>query len=175
LAQLIADAQLAATKGAGAQIAFMNPFGVRSALVPGAEGTLKFGDIYAVQPFGNTLVTQSVTGAELKAVLEQSFDANGPQQVLIPSEGFAYSYDLSKPVGNRVVGMSLGGAAIDPAANYRVTTNSFLAQGGDSFTLLAKQREAVIGISDLDALQAWLEAVPLRAVPEALRVSEFRH
>ena len=175
LAQLIADAQLAATNSAGAQIAFMNPFGVRSALVPGAEGTLKFGEIYAVQPFGNTLVTQSLTGAELKAVLEQSFDANGPQQPLIPSEGFAYSYDLSKPVGNRIVGMSLNGTAIDPAATYRVTTNSFLAQGGDSFTLLAKQREAVIGINDLDALQAWLEAVPLRVVPGALRVSEFKH
>jgi len=174
LAQLIADAQLAGTKSAGAQIALMNPFGVRSALVPGAENALKFGDIYAVQPFNNTLVTQSLTGAELKAVLEQSFDGNGPQQPLIPSEGFAYSYDLSKPVGERIVGMSLGGVAIDPAATYRVTTNSFLAQGGDSFTMLAKQREAVIGISDLDALQVWLEAVPLRAVPEALRVSEFR-
>ncbi|MEY4952991.1 MAG: hypothetical protein RL299_1415 [Pseudomonadota bacterium] len=174
LAQLIADAQLAATKSAGAQIAFMNPFGVRGALVPGAGNTLKFGDIYAVQPFANTLITQSLTGAELKALLEQSFDAQGPQQPLIPSEGFVYSYDLSKPVGSRIVAMSLGGVAIDPAATYRVTTNSFLAQGGDSFTALAKQREAVIGINDLDALQAWLEAVPLRAVPDALRVSEFR-
>jgi 5'-nucleotidase len=107
-------------------------------------------------------------------VLEQSFDANGPQQPLIPSEGFAYSYDLSKPVGNRIVGLSLNGAVIDPAATYRVTTNSFLAQGGDSFTLLAGQREAVIGMTDLDALQFWLEAVPLRAVPDALRVSELR-
>ncbi|MBS3928781.1 MAG: bifunctional metallophosphatase/5'-nucleotidase [Sphingomonadales bacterium] len=174
LAQLIADAQLAATKSAGAQIAFMNPFGVRAALVPGAGNMVKFGDIYAVQPFGNTLITQSLTGAQLKAVLEQSFDAQGPQQPLIPSEGFAYSYDLSKPVGSRIVAMSLNGVAIDPAATYRVTTNSFLAQGGDSFTALAGQREAVIGISDLDALQAWLEAVPLRAVPDALRVSEFR-
>ncbi|MBA4162422.1 MAG: bifunctional metallophosphatase/5'-nucleotidase [Novosphingobium sp.] len=174
LAQLIADAQLAATKSAGAQIAFMNPFGVRAALVPGAGNAVKFGDIYAVQPFGNTLVTQSLTGAELKAVLEQSFDAQGPQQPLIPSEGFAYSYDLSKPVGSRIVALSLNGVAINPVASYRVTTNSFLALGGDSFTALAGQREAVIGISDLDALQAWLEAVPLRPVPEALRVSEFR-
>ena len=174
LAALIADSQLAATRGAGAQIAFINPFGVRAALVPASDGSVKFGDIYAVEPFGNSLVTQSLTGAELKAVLEQGFDANGPEQALIPSAGFAYSFDRSRPEGDRIAALTLDGKPLDPAATYRVTTNSFLAQGGDSFTLFAKQRTAVIGVIDLDALQAWLEAVPLRAVPSEQRVAEIR-
>ena len=174
LAALIADSQLAATRGAGAQIAFINPFGVRAALVPASDGSVKFGDIYAVEPFGNSLVTQSLTGAELKAVLEQGFDANGPEQALIPSAGFAYSFDRSRPEGDRIAALMLDGKPLDPAATYRVTTNSFLAQGGDSFTLFAKQRTAVIGVIDLDALQAWLEAVPLRAVPGEQRVAEIR-
>lgn len=167
---LIADAQLAATSGAGAQIAFMNPFGIRKPIAPEADSSVNFGAIYAAQPFNNTLITQSLTGAELKAVLEQGFDADGPQQVLTPSAGFSYSIDLSKPIGERVVAMSLNGVPIDPAATYRVTTNSFLAGGGDSFSLLSRQRDAVVGGSDIDALEAWLKAVPPRAVPSEDRV-----
>lgn len=172
LAMLIADAQLAATQSAGAQIAFMNPFGVRAPLTPGAGGALTFGDIYAVQPFNNTLVTQSLSGAELKAVLEQGFDATGPEQALIPSAGFSYSYDKSRPVGQRITAMRLNGQPIDPNGMYRVTTNSFLAQGGDAFTILSAQRTAQIGISDLEALEAWLKGTTPRAVPGELRVSE---
>ncbi|MFM5918084.1 MAG: bifunctional metallophosphatase/5'-nucleotidase [Novosphingobium sp.] len=175
LGQLIADSQLAASKNAGAQIAFMNPFGVRTGLVPRDGGLLTFGDLYAVQPFSNTLVTQTMTGAEIKAVLEQGFDANGPNQALTPSAGFAYRYDLSRPVGDRVFDLTLDGKPLDLAASYRVTTNNFLAQGGDSFTLLAKQREAATGGVDLDAMQAWLEAVPLRAVPSEERAVEVKH
>ena len=157
-----------------AQIALTNPFGVRAALVPASDGTVKFGDIYAVEPFGNTLITQSLTGAELKAVLEQGFDGNGPVQALIPSAGLAYRYDLKRPVGDRITALTLDGQPIDLAATYRVTANNFLAQGGDSFSLLAKQRDAVIGGIDLEALQAWLEAVPLRAVPSNERVTEIK-
>ena len=175
LAALIADSQLAATRAAGAQIAFMNPFGVRAPLVPASDGAVKFGDIYAVEPFGNTLVTQSLTGAELKAVLEQGFDDNGPEQALIPSAGVVFNFDRTRPVGARITALTLDGQPIDPAATYRVTTNNFLAQGGDSFTLFATQRDAVIGVVDLDALQAWLEAVPLRAVPIQERVIEVKH
>ena len=174
LGQLIADSQLAGTQTAGAQIALTNPFGVRAPLVPGPAGAVKYGDIYAVQPFGNTLITQSLTGAELTAVLEQGFDANGPVQALIPSSGLTYRYDLTRPIGARVSDISFEGHALDPAATYRVTTNNFLAQGGDSFTLLAAQRAAVTGGTDLDAMQAWLEAVPLRAVPSEPRAVEVK-
>ena len=104
-------------------------------------------------------------------MLEQGFDDNGPLQVLSPSAGFGFRFDLSRPVGNRVVEMVLNGQPIDPAANYRVTTNSFLANGGDSFSLFARQREAVTGMSDLDALEAWLKSVPPRQVPAEVRAS----
>ena len=169
LGQLIADSQLAATREAGAQIAFMNPFGIRAALVPAADTTIRFGDIYAVEPFGNTLITQTMTGAELKAVLEQGFDASGPEQALLPSAGFSYNYDPKQPPGSRIVSLTLDGKPIDPAASYRVTTNNFLAQGGDSFTVFAQQRDAVIGGVDLDALQAWLQSSELRTVPSEER------
>lgn len=172
LGNLIADAQLAATRSAGAQIALMNPFGIRAALVPAADGAVTFGDIYAVQPFNNVLVTQSLTGAQLKAVLEQGFDAQGPEQVLAVSAGFSFRYDRSRPVGERIVAMTLDGQPIDPAATYRVTSNNFLAQGGDSFTALAAQREATIGMSDLDALEAWLKVSPARAVTDEQRAVE---
>ena len=174
LGQLIADSQLAGTQSAGAQIALTNPFGVRAPLVPGSAGAVKYGDIYAVQPFGNTLITQSLTGAELTALLEQGFDGNGPVQALIPSAGLTYHYDLTRPIGARVSDISFEGRPLDPAATYRVTTNNFLAQGGDSFTLLAAQRAAVTGGTDLDALQAWLEAVPLRAVPSGPRAVDVK-
>ena len=171
LGNLIADAQLAASAGAGAQVTFMNPFGIRTSLNPAPDGTLTFGDIYACQPFTNTLITQSMTGAELKAVLEQGFDDNGPLQVLSPSAGFAFRFDLTRPVGDRVSAIMLNGKPIDPAATYRVTTNSFLANGGDSFSLFPRQREAVTGGSDLEALEAWLKAIPARQVPSEVRAS----
>lgn len=177
LGNLIADAQLAATRGAGAQIAFMNPFGIRSPhnLAPAADGALTFGQLYAVQPFTNGLVTQSLTGAELKAVLEEGLDENQPKQQLSPSAGFAWSYDLSRPAGDRVVAMSLDGKPIDPAGTYRVTVNSFLANGGDSFSGLARQRFAAIApVTDLEALEAWLKVSPARAVPADDRVTEIK-
>jgi 5'-nucleotidase len=175
LGNLIADAQLAATAGAGAQIAFMNPFGIRSpsVLLPAPDGSLTFGQLYSVQPFNNTLVTQSMTGAELKTVLEQGLDENGPFQLLSPSQGFAYSFDVTRPKGDRIVGITFNGAPIDPAKTYRVTTNSFLANGGDSYVQFATQRDAVQGIPDIDALEAWLKAVPPRAVPLEDRVRDL--
>ncbi len=174
LAMLIADAQLAATTGAGAQIALMNPFGVRRTLTAAPDGSVTFGDIYAVQPFNNDLVTQSLTGAELKAILEQGFDSEGPEQILAPSVGFAYSYDRSRAIGSRISGMILNGAPIDPAKTYRITTNQFLSNGGDSYSGFLKARDEVIGTSDIAALEAWLKAVPPRAGPAEARTTDLR-
>ena len=174
LGMLVADAQLAATAGAGAQIALMNPFGVRRTLGAAPDGTVTFGDIYAVQPFGNELVTQSLTGAELKDILEQGFDTDGPEQVLTPSVGFAYSYNRSRAMGSRISGMTLNGTPVDPAATYRVTTSEFLGNGGDSFSGFGKARDRVIGISDIAALEAWLKAVPPRAGPTEERTADLR-
>ncbi len=174
LGMLIADAQLDATRGAGAQIAFMNPFGVRRSIAPAADGSVTFGDIYAVQPFNNDLFTLSYSGAELKAILEQGFDANGPEQILTPSQGFTYSYDRSRPVGDRIVAMTLDGKPIDPKGSYRVTVSNFLANGGDTFTGFTTGRERTLGPSDIVAFEAWLQARPPRAAPSIERHTDLQ-
>ena len=174
LGNLLADAQLNATRSAGAQIAFMNAFGIRRSLVPAEDHSVTFGDIYAVQPFNNDLFTLTYTGAELKAVLEQGFDANGPEQILTPSAGFTYSYDRSRPVGDKIVGMMLDGKPIDPAGAYRVTVSNFLANGGDTFIGFTKGRDRAVGPSDIAAFEAWLKATPPRAAPSEPRAIDLK-
>ena len=142
-------------------------------LQPGPDGSVTFGQIYAIQPFNNELVTKTLTGAQLKAVLEQNFSGGDPISVLSPSRGFAYSFDLARPEGERVVAMTLNGEAIRPEARYRVTTNSFLAGGGDSYSVFAEGTDAVIGMADIAALEAWLQAVPPRAAPDENRTPDL--
>ncbi|MEO6042139.1 MAG: bifunctional metallophosphatase/5'-nucleotidase [Croceibacterium sp.] len=169
LGNLIADAQLAATHAQGAQIALMNVGGIRAALNPAPDGAVTFGMLYKVQPFENMLVTMSLTGAELKTVLEQGIDDVSINMWLAPSTGFLYRYDMARTPGDRVTAITLDGTPIDPAANYRVTTNSFLADGGDSHTVLAKARDKVVGQTDVSALEEWIKAVPVRQIPQELR------
>lgn len=169
LGNLIADAQLAASRSAGAQIAFMNPFGIRTSLVPGADGTLTFGDIYLCQPFGNNVVTATMTGAQIKATLEQGLDATGPIQALAPSAGFAFTYDLARPSGDRIVAITFDGQPLAMDKPYRVTVNGFLALGGDGFSGFANMPESVTGPTDIDALESWIKAAPVREVPQERR------
>ncbi|WP_295637336.1 bifunctional metallophosphatase/5'-nucleotidase [Novosphingobium sp.] len=173
LGHLIADSQLAASRGAGAEIALMNPFGIRAPLVPKAAtpnaGAVTFGDVFQVQPFSNRLTTLSLSGAELKSVLEQGLDDSGPKQWLSPSEGFGFRYDMARAAGDRITAITLNGQPIDPARRYRVTVNSFLALGGDGFSLFTKGTDAVLGMTDVEALEAWIKAVPLRSVPAEMR------
>ena len=170
LGNLIADAQLAASKGSGAQISFMNAFGIRAPITPAADGTVTFGMIYATQPFNNQLVTMTMTGAALKALLEQGFSDSGPEQFLTPSAGFTYTVDRSAPAGSRISAMKLDGRPIAPAADYRVAVSDFLSNGGDGFSVFTQQRDKVRGAVDIDALEAWIKAVPLRAVPTERRI-----
>lgn len=169
LGNLIADAQLGATRDKGAQIAFMNPFGIRAPLVPAADGTLTFGDIYLCQPFGNNVVTESMTGAEIKAVLEEGLDDTGPKQALAPSVGFVFRYDPARPSGNRIVTIMLDGKPLDMAKTYRVTVNGFLGLGGDGFSGFVGKPDTLTGPTDIDALESWIKAVPVRAVPQEVR------
>jgi 5'-nucleotidase len=177
LGNLIADAQLAATaapaKG-GAQIAFMNPGGVRADLAPAANGDVSYGQIFTVQPFGNSLVVKTMTGAQIKAVLEQQFDSGTNTvtrpRVLLPSKSFSYSYDLSKPAGSRITAMALNGTAMSDANRYRVAMNSFLASGGDNFTVFTEGTEPLGGDQDIDALEAYIAANSPLVPPAADRI-----
>lgn len=173
LGNLIADAHLFGTREAGAQIALMNNSGIRAAILPAADGTVTFGDIYAAQPFGNTLVTKSYSGAQLLALLEQQFDDDGFAQTFSVSDGFAFSYDMGRAAGSRVVSATLGGEPIDPAARYRVTMNSFLAAGGDTFTVFAEGADAVTGPVDLEAMEEYLAAAGIRPLPEIGRIADL--
>ena len=172
LGNMIADAQLAATHANGAQIAFMNEGGVRADLVPAApDGTVTFGQIYAVQPFGNVLMTMDLTGTQVAAALEQQFTVPDAAEILSVSEGFTYTLDRTKPVGQRVSDMRLNGQPIMPDANYRVTVNNFLAGGGDHFTVFAQPDEKTVGPLDLDAFEAWIDTEGGRELPATDRIT----
>jgi 5'-nucleotidase len=167
LGDVIADAQLAWTQSAGAQIAFMNPGGIRANLTfnnsPGGEapGQITFGECFTVQPFNNLVVTQTFTGAQIKDVLEQQLfpGVGSAVRILQVSAGFMYTYSSSAPAGNRVSDMRLNGVPIDPAATYRLTTNDFLANGGDGFTALTAGSNRVTAPGfDVDALVAYIGA-----------------
>lgn len=171
--QLIADAQLAATQSARAQMSFMNRGGVRAALLPREDGQLTFGDIYAVQPFGNELVTGSLTGAEIREFVEQSLDDDGGINPVIPSAGLSFTFDARRPAGNRIVDLRFQGQPLDPAASYRVTVSNFLAGGGDGYTVLKQLRDTTPGGVDLDALEAWIGSSSPRDVPTELRAIDL--
>ena len=171
---LIADAQLAATSdpGTGAAVAaFMNPGGVRADFTfaqSGAEGdgNVTYGEAFTVQPFGNSLVTLTLTGAQLYELLKQQWCTQEFARVLLPSASVTYSYDLSAAAAllgqpcegapNPVTGLAIGGTPVDPAASYRVTVNSFLAEGGDRFAVLRDGTERLGGAVDTDALEAYV-------------------
>jgi 5'-nucleotidase len=172
LGGVIADAQLWATKDAakgGAVIAFMNPGGIRADLPPNpsAANNVTFGDTFTVQPFGNSLVVMTLTGAQIKTLLESQFDNPEPgrNRIMQVSEGFSYTWDAKAAKGSKVSAIKLNGQDINPTANYRVTVNSFMADGGDNFVVLREGTNRLGGEVDLDALQAYLKAMETAGKP----------
>lgn len=152
LGDLIADAQAHET---GAQVALMNPGGIRADL---KAGQLTFGDLFAVQPFDNGLVKMTLTGAQLKAVLEQQFPAAGDK--ILQVSGIRETYDKTRAEGDRITSLTLAdGTAIDPAASYAVACNSFLATGGDGFTVFKAGTGVTSYGTDVDALENHVEAL----------------
>ncbi len=174
LGQVIADAQLAATKDVGAEVAFMNPGGIRAPLPMPADGLVRYENLFSVQPFYNNLVTMTLSGAQLLTLLEQQWKGQGEQgRILQVSKGFSYSWDPKRPVGERVVpgSVKLAGQALDMARNYRVTVNSFIASGGDNFVILKEGRDVRTGVMDVDALEAFVKANPTLAPGPLDRIS----
>lgn len=163
LGDIIADAQLAATRDAkdgSAVIALTNPGGIRTDIVPKENGAITFGDVFASQPFRNRLVTMTLTGSQLKELLEQQWLDPKRPRVLQVSKGFSYTWDSSKPLGERVMAdkMILNGRPVEPASGYRVTLNDYLAAGGDGFTVAKQGTAAQYGGYDADALFAFFKA-----------------
>jgi 5'-nucleotidase len=179
LGDLIADAQLEATNAAGAVAAFMNEGGIRTDLpfvvtTPGVkDGTVTYGELYTAQPFGNDLVTMTLTGAQIKTLLEEQFKGcglGGPtgepppnsERWLQVSEGFSYTWSKSAAVCNKVDAGSIkiNGATVAPAAKYRVTVNSLLADGGAQIYILKQGTDRVVGPQDLEAMTAYFAKHP---------------
>ncbi len=180
LGNFIADVQLARTADPGrgdADIAFMNPGGLRADLEYEPSGTEEPGEVtyaeaYDVQPFANDVVTQTLTGLQIKQVLEEQWQPAGASRPVLwlgVSEGFTYQYDPTDPAGERIdpQSMQLDGVPIEIDGTYRVTTNSFLAAGGDNFFPLATGTDRVTtGDNDLTMLRDHLEAnSPVTADP----------
>ncbi len=164
LGDLVADAALAATRAAGAQIAFMNNGGIRRDLDAGADLVSNVGQTQMVLPFGNTLVLLSLSGAQIRAVLEQQWPQQKDDQVdlhgvLQVSEGFSYRWDGKRPAGQRVLpgSVRLNGVPLDDAKSYRVVANNFLAAGGDNFPVFIQGSDRVdTRIGDSHALVDYL-------------------
>jgi 5'-nucleotidase len=163
LGDIIADAQLAATKDAkdgGAVIALTNPGGIRTDITHKEDGKVTFADLFASQPFRNQLVTLTLTGQALKEMLEQQWLDPKRPRILQISSGFSYVWDATKAFGERVLAdrMALDGKPILPSASYRVTVNDYLAGGGDGFTVAKQGNTRQYGVYDADALYAFFRA-----------------
>jgi 5'-nucleotidase len=169
LGDVIADAQLDATNDAAtgnAVVAFMNPGGIRADLLFAGssagegDGNVTYGEMFAVQPFGNSMVTMTLTGAQIERLLEEQFAGCtlAAARVLQVSAGFTYTWNASGPVCEKVdpATIKLGTTTVDPTASYRVTVNSFLADGGDSFPILTQGTDRLGGEVDTDALERYI-------------------
>ncbi|NKF22216.1 bifunctional metallophosphatase/5'-nucleotidase [Solimonas sp. C16B3] len=171
LGDVIADAQLAATQGPTqrAVMALMNPGGIRNGF--DHAGDVRYADAYATQPFGNNLMTMTLTGAQLYAVLDAQWRGETRTAVLQVSKGLHYRWRRDGDGAAVVPGsLTLNGEAVDTQASYRVTVNSFLADGGDGFDTLQHGRDVVGGAVDIDALVDYLQAHPALAAPATSRI-----
>jgi 5'-nucleotidase len=207
--ELVADAQLAATAApqfGGAQFALMNRGGVRSpgfnftsSAVGEGDGNITYGEAFTVQPFGNSLVTLTLTTQNVKDVLEQQFAGCRGQlatatRLMVPSAGLRYTWDGSAACDARVRGLTLttaagtetlvdvAGTVLNPQKTWRVTINNFMATGGDGFATFQQGSSLLGGAQDIDALTAYLAAykapnaaydpaAPALGKPRVLRVN----
>ena len=164
LGNLIADAQWSATAApdrGNSDFALMNPGGVRADLiVHAAGGEVSYGQIFSIQPFGNTLVVKSYTGYQVKELLEQQYSVVNKPRVLFPSAQLRYTVDLKQVPGQRVSDIQIKGEALQLSKVYRITMNSFLSTGGDGYSLLTQGTDSLGADVDVDALSNYLQQHP---------------
>ena len=153
LGQLISDAQLEATLDVGAEVAFMNPGGIRVPIDYTGDGAVTYAALYAVQPFGNHLVTMTLTGREMLQLLEQQWSINGLRRLQI-SKGSGFAWNPDQPEGAHIARDSvvINGQPLQLNREYRITVNNYLADGGDNLPILREGRNRVAGVLNLDAL-----------------------
>ncbi len=179
LGNLIADAHLFATaapdKG-GAVIAFNNPGSLRAPIIPLADGSVSYGALFTVQPFQNNLVVMTMTGKQIKDALEQQSFTGVRPRLLGVSKGFSYTWDASKPMGEKVIApsMKLNGMAMQPDLQYRVAANSFLAGGSEGLTAFRAGSDRLTSDLDIEALVSYLAAYsPVTPAPVGGRLNRL--
>ncbi|UWX97512.1 ExeM/NucH family extracellular endonuclease [Arthrobacter zhaoxinii] len=165
LGALVADSllsTLSAPERGGAEIGVTNPGGLRAELYYGEDGVITYAEANAVLPFVNNLWTTTLTGAQLKTMLEQQWQPDGSSRAFLAlglSDNITYTFDADQPRGSRIQSVTINGAAMDPARDYRVGTFSFLAQGGDNFTVFREGTDTRdTGLVDRDAWISYLSA-----------------
>ncbi len=173
LGDLVADAHLAAGRKSGAAIAFTNSGGLRADL---PAGDVTYAQVFAAQPFGNTLITFTLTGAQLVTALEQQWLGSRPK-ILQPSANVTYAWSAAAAPGGKVVpgSVKVEGRVLAPDARVRVTVNSFLAAGGDGFGAFAEGTDRVGGPPDLEALVDYLRPTlegPALPRPSSPRIAQ---
>ncbi|MEU0568485.1 bifunctional metallophosphatase/5'-nucleotidase [Nonomuraea sp. NPDC005983] len=181
----LADARLFATSPAdkgGAQIAIQPPYGggIAGDLLVQPYGNnmpnlVTHGQALRVQPFSNMLVTMTLTGTQVERLLEQQWCGQGTARVLGVSKGLTYTYDNAKPACDKIdpATIKLNGAVVDPAGKYRLTANSFIANGGDGFSVLTEGTERVEKVRDIEAFESYIRANTPLQVPALGRISRL--
>lgn len=153
LGNLVADGQRAAM---GADIAFATTGSLRAEI---AMGSVTWGDLYAVQPFSSTVLSMTLTGEQVREVLERQWETPLPPHNLAVS-GLTYTFDERKPAGDRIVDIRVNGTPLDPNGSYTAAMVDFLATGGDKYTVFREGTDIVNGPYDVDALVAYMESLP---------------
>ncbi|AWH94437.1 bifunctional metallophosphatase/5'-nucleotidase [Dietzia psychralcaliphila] len=167
LANVIADCQLHATRGRGAQLALSNPDSLRTDL---PQGPLDYATLHTVQPYGDRLYLVTVTGQELQDAFDYFADDIGNNGPAV-SSNVSYTVDTRRPAGERVTELLVDDEPVDPGREYTVVVNEFLSSpefNGSPLAERGERREA--GLTDIDALLRYVtEEGPLRA-PDLGRV-----
>ncbi|AXK31756.1 bifunctional metallophosphatase/5'-nucleotidase [Streptomyces armeniacus] len=184
LGDLITDTQVEATNGAGAQLAFLNTGGMRADLTYKAQGkegdgVVTYGEAFQVQPFDNLLVTMTLTGDQLVQVLREQFSGeNAAEPIFLQlSSALRYSADMSRQGAERLLEdtVRVNGKPVTATERYRVTVNSFLADGGNGFATFKKGTDRETGTTDLSAFTEYLRKHTSKdnplAAPKAERIT----
>ncbi len=169
LGNLVADAladTLKTPELGGADIGVVNPGGLRNELYYAPDGVITYAEANAVLPFATNLWTTSLTGAQVKTLLEQQWQTNADgtvpsraYQQLGLSKNVNYTYDAARAAGDRITSIRVNGALTDPAKSYRIGTFIFLAAGGDNFRVFNEGVNAKdSGLVDRDAWIGYLQA-----------------
>ncbi len=184
MGDVIADARVAemSQPPASATLGFINGGGIRTSLryhkpAETTPGEVTFGDAYSVQPFGDFLITETLTGAQVEQLLdEQWIGKQGDSELLGISSRLSYTWDASKPDGmSKVVpgSVKVDGRPIDPAKGYRVTVDAFMLGGGDGYVVLGRGTDRVEGPLDLRALIDYISAHSPLAPPPLDRITRL--